>query len=256
MSKKKKDTSVIDYNVSSDTSINRLTSWLIGFAAGFVIFFVFYKIILLSVIGGVLIGTANIFLASKKNIEKRKMRLRTQFYDLLEAMSVSMRAGNPPYKALISAREDLMLLYPEKSDIIRELDLIIGKFNNAVPLSEAFSDFADRSGLEDIESFASIYATIEGKSSKANEIIRETQEIIADKMSIEMEIDTMMTGAKSEANIMLFMPLGILLILGYMGQGFMDAIYTTPVGRLTATFGLVIFVVSFVLTQKFSDVKL
>ena len=256
MSKKKKDTSVIDYNISSDTSINRLTSWLIGFAAGFVIFFVFYKIILLSVIGGVLIGTANIFLASKKNIEKRKMRLRTQFYDLLEAMSVSMRAGNPPYKALISAREDLMLLYPEKSDIIRELDLIIGKFNNAVPLSEAFSDFADRSGLEDIESFASIYATIEGKSSKANEIIRETQEIIADKMSIEMEIDTMMTGAKSEANIMLFMPLGILLILGYMGQGFMDAIYTTPVGRLTATFGLVIFVVSFVLTQKFSDVKL
>ena len=92
MSKKKKDTSVIDYNVSSDTSINRLTSWLIGFVAGFVIFFVFYKIILLSVIGGVLIGTANIFLASKKNIEKRKMRLRTQFYDLLEAMSVSMRA--------------------------------------------------------------------------------------------------------------------------------------------------------------------
>ena len=256
MSKKKKDTSVIDYNVSADTGMNRLASWILGFAAGFVIFFVFYKIMLLSVVGGVLIGTANIFLTSKKNIEKRKMRLRTQFYDLLEAMSVSMRAGNPPYKALISAREDLMLLYPEKSDIIQELDLIIGKFNNAMPLSEAFSDFADRSGLEDIESFASIYATIEGKSGKANEIIRETQEIIADKMSIEMEIDTMMTGAKSEANIMLFMPLGILLILGYMGQGFMDAIYTTPVGRLTATFGLAMFVVSFVLTQKFSNVKL
>ncbi len=256
MSKKKKDTSVIDYNVSADTGMNRLASWILGFAAGFVIFFVFYKIMLLSVVGGVLIGTANIFLTSKKNIEKRKMRLRTQFYDLLEAMSVSMRAGNPPYKALISAREDLMLLYPEKSDIIQELDLIIGKFNNAMPLSEAFSDFADRSGLEDIESFASIYATIEGKSGKANEIIRETQEIIADKMSIEMEIDTMMTGAKSEANIMLFMPLGILLILGYMGQGFMDAIYTTPVGRLTATFGLAMFVVSFILTQKFSNVKL
>ena len=137
-----------------------------------------------------------------------------------------------------------MLLYPEKSDIMRELDLIIGKFNNAVPLSEAFSDFANRSGLEDIESFASIYATIEGKSSKANEI------------SNNMNGKGLEYIEKSEANIMLFMPLGILLILGYMGQGFMDAIYTTPVGRLTATFGLVIFVVSFVLTQKFSDVKL
>lgn len=253
---KKKSTSVIDYNVSADTAAEHIGAWLIGFLAGFAIFFVFYKIIPLSVVGGVIIGTANIFLSEKKHIASRKMKLRTQFYDLLEAMSVSMRAGNPPYKALVSAREDLRLLYPEKSDIIRELDLIIGKFNNAVPLSVAFSDFAQRSGLEDVESFASIYATIEGKSSKANEIIRETQEIITDKMSIEMEIDTMMTAAKSEANIMLIMPLGILLILGYMGKGFMDAIYTTPVGRLTATFGLVVFVISYILTQKFSDIKL
>ena len=112
-----------------------------------------------------LIGTANIFWRLKRT-SKAKNEAAYTIYDLLEAMSVSMRAGNPPYKALISAREDLMLLYPEKSDIMRELDLIIGKFNNAVPLSEAFSDFANRSGLEDIESFASIYATIEGKSSR------------------------------------------------------------------------------------------
>lgn len=50
---------------------------------------------------------------------------------------------------------------------------------------------------------ASIYATIEGKSSRADEIVRETQQIIADKMEIEMEIDTLMTAAKSEVNIML-----------------------------------------------------
>ena len=254
--KKKENAAVIDYRISSDTAIMRFKSWFLGFVVGFVIFFVFYKIPLLSVVGGFLIGIGNVFLSSKKNIEKRKRKLRTQFYDLLEAMSVSMRAGNPPYKALVSAREDLTLLYSENSDIIKELDLIIGKFNNAVPLSEAFFDFAKRSGLEDIESFASIYATIEGKSGKANEIIQETQEIIMDKMSIEMEIDTMMTGARSEANIMLFMPLCILLMLGYMGKGFMDAIYTTPVGRLTATFGLIVFVISFLLTQKFSKIQL
>lgn len=253
---KKKRTSVIDYSVSADTGVENAAAWMIGFVAGFAVFFIFYKIIPLAIVGGAIIGTANIFLSEKRHIEKRKMKLRTQFYDLLEAMSVSMRAGNPPYKALISAREDLKLLYAPQSDIIRELDLIIGRFDNGVPLSAAFSDFAKRSGLEDIESFASIYATIEGKSSKANEIIRETQEIITDKMSIEMEIDTMMTAAKSEANIMLFMPLGILLILGYMGKGFMDAIYTTAIGRLVATFGFFMFIVSFILTQKFSNVKL
>ena len=119
--------------------------------------------------------------------------------------------------------------------------MIILKFNNAVSLSAAFSDFAERSGLEDIASFASIYSTIEGKSSRADEIIRETQQIIADKMEIEMEIETMMTAAKSEVNIMLFMPLVILGVIGYAGAGFMDAIYTTPMGRVVATGGLAVF---------------
>lgn len=256
MAHKEKSKSVIDYNISANAGIEKIRAWIVGFAAGFAVIFIFYRIILLAVVGGLLSGMANICLSAKKSKEKRKMRLRTQFYDMLEAMSVSMRAGNPPYKALLSAKEDLMLLYPEKSDIIVEMNLIIGKFNNAVPLSEAFADLAQRSGLEDIESFASIYATIEGKSGRANEIIKETQEIITDKMSIEMEIDTIMTAAKSEANIMLIMPLGILLVLGYMGKGFMDSIYTTVIGRVVATFGLIMFAISFVLTQKFSNIKL
>ena len=159
-------------------------------------------------------------------------------------------------KAIQSAREDLALIYAENSDIIVELDIILLKFQNAVPLSEAFSDLAERSGLEDIASFASIYRTIEGKSSRADEIVRETQQIISDKMEIEMEIDTLMTAAKSEVNIMLFMPLVILGVIGYAGAGFMDAIYTTPMGRLVATGGLIVFIISFVMAKRFSDVEI
>src|SRR5690606_37555500 len=139
----------------------------------------------------------------------------------------------------VSAKEDLLLLYSEDSDIVVELEMIIAKFNNGIPLSEVFSDLATRSGLEDIQSFASIYATIEGKSNRADEIVRDTQQIISDKMEIEMEIDTMMTAAKSEVNIMLCMPLVILGVIGYAGAGFMDSIYTTGVGRLVATGGLI-----------------
>ena len=148
------------------------------------------------------------------------------------------------------------MIYSEDSDILMELDVIIQRFHNAIPLSEAFSDFARRSGLEDVSSFASIYATIEGKSNRADEIVRETQQIISDKMEIEMEIDTLMTSAKSEVNIMLFMPLVILAVIGYAGAGFMDAIYTTPLGRLVATGGLIVFIISFFMARKFSNVKI
>lgn len=247
---------VPDYTVPPSTVFDHILSFLIGFAAGFAVLFIFYKIIPLSILGGVVTGAVYIFVAAQNAIQKRLKRLRVQFFDLLEAMSVAMRAGNPMLKALESARSDLELIYSQTSDIIVELDIIIQKFHNAVPLSEAFSDFASRSGLEDAASFASIYATIEGKSSRADEIVRETQQIISDKMTIEMEIDTMMTAAKSEVNIMLFMPLVILAVIGYAGAGFMDAIYTTGLGRLVATGGLIVFVISFILARKFSSIKI
>jgi len=245
-----------DYSRSPSTAIDHCLAFLAGFAGGFAVLFIFYKIVPLSVIGGVLTGVAVIFVSAQGAVKKRTDKLRVQFFDLLEAMSVAMRAGNPLLKSLQSAREDLVLIYSDDSDIITELDIIIGRFNNAVPMSVAFSDLAQRSGLEDIASFASIYATIEGKSSRADEIVRETQQIIADKMEIEMEIETLMTAAKSEVSIMLLMPLVILGVIGYAGAGFMDSIYTTGAGRVVSTGGLVVFIVSLVLAQKFSNVKL
>jgi len=245
-----------DYKKSSSVTIDHVIAFISGFALGFLVLFIFYNILLLSFIGGVVLGAMNIFVSMHRLVNKRKTKLRMQFFDLLEAMSVAMRAGSPVLRSLQSAREDLILIYPGNSDIIMELDIIIGKFNNAVPLSESFFDLAERSGLEDITSFASIYATIEGKSSRADEIVRETQQIIADKMEIEMEIDTLMTAAKTEVNIMLLMPLVILGVIGYAGAGFMDAIYTTGAGRIVSTGGLVVFILSFVLARKFSNVKL
>ena len=247
---------VPDYTVSPSGPVDHAIAFGIGFGAGFAILFIFYQILLLSLFGGMAFGTVNIFLAAKGTIDKRKFRLRTQFFDMLESMSVSMRAGNPPLKALESARKDLTLMYSETSDIIIELDLLVRRFNNAVPLSEIFSDLARRSKLEDISSFASVYATIEGKSSRADEIVRETQQIIADKMEIEMEIETMMTAAKGEVNMMLMMPLIVLGVIGFAGSGFMDTLYTTPIGRAVSTGGLVSFIGCYFLAKKFSNIQL
>lgn len=248
--------SIPDYIQSPSETLDHIGAVIKGFVIGFVVLFIFYQITIMAIIGGAIFGLVNLFIAARRAADKRKFRLRTQFFDLLEAMSVSMRAGNPPLKALERAKEDLLLIYTEDSDIMIELNIMIGRFNNAMPLSEIFYDLAKRSGLEDIRSFASIYAVIEGKSSRADEIVRETQQIISDKMEIEMEIETMMTAAKNEANIMLIMPLIIIGAIGYAGAGFMDAIYTTMAGRVVATIGLMMFITSHLLARKFSNIEL
>jgi len=175
-----------NYKISPSGPFDHIVAFGIGFAAGFAVLFIFFKIAALSVIGGLVYGTVNIFIAAQNAAAKRRQKLRAQFFDLLEAASVAMRAGSPFFKALQNAKEDLLLIYSQNSDIIAELEIIKGKFNNAVPLSEILTDFAERSGLEDIKSFASIYSAIEGKSNRADEIVRETQQIIADKMEIEI----------------------------------------------------------------------
>ncbi len=247
---------VPNYKVPNTTFIQSVVAFLIGMLLGFMIMYIFYKIAVLSIVAGVIFGIVNIYLSKKNSVTKRVAQLRTQFMNLLEAMVVAMRSGNPPLKALESARKDLLLIYSEKSDIIVELDIIISKFNNAIPLSVSLTEFAERCGLEDVYNFASVYKTIEGKSSRVDEIITENQKIIADKMEIEIEIETLMTAAKSEAYIMLFMPLVIILIIGYAGAGFMDSLYTTPLGRCTATFGFIVFIISYFLTRKFSQIQL
>ena len=247
---------VIDYSKTPSGLFDHIVAFAFGFALGFGILFVYYQIIIVSTIGGVVFGLVNIFTAAQNAIKKRKRQLRTQFFDMLESMSVSMRAGNPPLKALENAREDLLLIYAETSDIMVELDLIIRKFNNAVRLSDCFDDLAKRSMLDDITSFASVYATIEGKSSRADEIVRETQQIIADKLEIEMEIETMLTSAKSEVNMMLLMPIIVLAIMATAGGEIMGDLYTSVAGRIVSSIGLFMLIACYLMARAFSNVKL
>ncbi len=244
-----------NYKKSASTIFDHIVAFFIGFLIGGLVLYVFYKITIISLIGGAIFGAINIFVAIRKAKVKRLILLRTQFFDLLESMAVSMRSGSPVLRALENAREDLKIIYSVNSDIIKEVNIIILKFNNAIQLSDAFYDFANRSGLEDVYSFATVFATIEGKSSRAHEIVAQTQEIIADKIEIEMEIDTLMTGAKSEANIMLFMPLVVLVVINNSGGGFLDNLYNTPIGRIVATGGLIVFIFSYYLTAKFSNIE-
>lgn len=244
-----------DYNQSPNTTFDYFINFVLGYVLGALVLFVFYRIPVLTIIGGIPVGAVVSFASQFSSKSKRLTNLRVQFYDMLESMAVSMRAGNPPYRALERAKSELLLVYPENSDIIAEINVILARFHNSIPLSVGFTDFAQRCGLEDVVSFASVYATIEGKSSKANEIIQDTQQIIADKMEIEMEIDSMMMAARNEANTMLVMPILILAIIGFAGAGFMDALFTTFVGRIVATVGLIVFIACFIMTQIFSKIK-
>ncbi|MDR2598656.1 MAG: hypothetical protein LBC73_00070, partial [Oscillospiraceae bacterium] len=79
-----------DYRKTSSTIVDHIFAYSIGFVAGFSVLFIFYKIIVLAIIGGLITGVINVIVSTYTAMNKRKSKLRIQFYELLEAMSVSM----------------------------------------------------------------------------------------------------------------------------------------------------------------------
>lgn len=220
------------------------------------IVWLFYHLTVISFVIGFAGGLFLEKMYAQSTVAKQRKELRLQFKDFLEAMSVAVGAGNVEAQAVKSALKDLKIAYNEKSAIVKEVSHIVLQYEKGgKQLKELFEDFAQRSGLEDIHSFATIYSVIEGKSDRFGDILMQTQEIIGDKIAIEQEIQTTITSAKSETNMMLVMPVVIVVTMSAMGGGLLDALFTTAAGHAAATVSLIIFAVSYVLALKVSKIE-
>ena len=220
-----------------------------------VIAYLFYHILIVSVIIGLILGYFLEKIYANSTITSRQKKLLLQFRDFLENMAVAANAGDVEYKAIISARNALKQVYNEDADIIVEVENIILQYENGgKKLKDLFADLADRSQLEDIKSFATIYGVIEGKSDNFGAILNQTYDIIGEKIEITEEIETAITSSKSETYTMLLMPIIIVAFMSVMGSGFMDSLFTTAVGHVVATVALILFALSFVIAIKATDI--
>lgn len=243
-----------DYNVYQMNLQERFLGLLIGFAGGFVVMFVFFRVWSFSVIAGVAVGIYFQKPFQKYLLVRRKRSLLLQFKDMLEALAASYSAGLNTQDAFDDAYQDLMNIYGNKADIVNEIKIItVGVRNNFI-LEDLLFDFAQRSGLEDVESFANVFSVCNRQGADIRKIVSETRDIINDKIEMEMDIQTMLAGNKNQLNIMMFMPLIIMLSLS--GMGSMSAVANTPVNVAVKLGVLVLFGVSYLMGRRIVDIKL
>jgi tight adherence protein B len=239
------------------TKLQHLVVYIICGAALSCVAYLFYHIVIISIIIGFLGAIFVEKMYSEHTITKRQTELRLQFKEFLESMSVAVGAGNVEIQAVRSALNDLKVAYNDKADMVVEVENILVQYEKGgKQLKVLFQDLADRSGLDDIQSFATIYSVIEGKSDRFGDILVQTQEIIGDKIEIEQEIQTVITSAKSETNMMIVMPVIIVVAMSGMGGDLMNALFETTVGHLVATISLIIFAASYIYALKVTDIKL
>ena len=120
-------------------------------------------------------------------------------------------------------------------------------------IEDLLLNFAQRSGLDDVDSFASVFEVCNRKGGNLKQIVTESRNVINDKIEIEMEIRTMVAASQNELNIMMVMPFIMMLSMRGLGDIMTGNSLTNLVIKVVA---LGIFGAAYVVGRKLVDIKL
>lgn len=190
-------------------------------------------------------------------IARRKRQLMLQFKDMLYSLSSAVSSGSSIENAVELTLRDMQQQYGEDGvDIVQELELMVSKLHVNQNIEEIFADFGQRSGIEDISNFSNIFEISKRTGGNLVDIIRQTSNIITEKIDVKLEMDTLLSGKKMEQKVLTAVPILMVYILTETGGGFMDVLFTTIAGRITATIVLAIIAVGFFWSKKITDIEI
>lgn len=145
--------------------------------------------------------------------------------------------------------------YEEDAYILNELENILSGVQNNIAIEEMLSDFGGRSDNGDIKSFANVFEISYRKGGNIKDIIRNTHEILSDKMEIQEDIETIVTANKTEQNIMVVMPIALIGLIKMMSPEF-AANFVTVTGIISTTIAIVLFGIAYWLGTEILDIKI
>lgn len=243
-----------DYHVYHMSVRDRMAAGLIGMGIGGLVSYLFFKNLVITIAAAAAVAALAQGVYQENKLKKRKKELLLQFKDLLESLTASYATGKNTLESFRDAWNDLEQIYGEQSDIATELAIIVSGMENNINIEELLTNFAQRSGLEDVASFADVFKVSLRQGANIQNIIASTRDVINDKIEIEMEIQTIIAGNKNELNIMMVMPLVILMSLGGMGSD-MTAASNTPINVGIKLIALGMFYLAYYLGRKFTNIK-
>ncbi len=186
---------------------------------------------------------------------KRFFMLEQQFKETIQMLSASLSAGYSVENAITASRKELELMYGKKGLMLQELDYMIRQMDLNQPVEALMSDFADRSGLEEVENFARIFAIAKRSGGRLVPIISHTVQVMNDRFQVKEEIRTLTASRKMEQNVMNGMPFLIILYINITSPGFFTVMYTTIAGRLVMSGCLAVCLLSCCLAKKILDIQ-
>lgn len=188
--------------------------------------------------------------------KKRQDLLLFQFKEMLSILSSYLSAGYSIENAFIASIPDLSALIGENSYMVEELKQVQRALAMNRPLEEPLSQFALRSGLDDIYNFSEIFLVAKRSGGELCEIIRHSSSIIHDKLAIREEILSLSAARRFEQKIMNGIPFFIILYLNTSSPDFFHILYDSFMGRAVMTLALLIYLLAIYLSNRIISIPI
>ncbi len=173
--------------------------------------------------------------------EKQRKKLLYEFKDALYTLSASIAAGRQFPRAVDDAAEAALLFAGEKSLLWPELAAASGSYKEVnAGLEEAFEDFAERSGTEEIKMFARSCSICKRTGGDLEELCLKSAYMLIEKLEFGTETDAILAEKKMDTAVLMAMPPVMLLFLNMSSYDYVRVLYDTSEGRMLMSVSLAV----------------
>lgn len=193
----------------------------------------------------------------KTELKRRRLReLNLQFKEAILILASSLSAGYSIENALDASGQELQTLYGSQGLITREFAYMVQQMRMNRPVESVMMELAERSGLEDVENFARIFAVAKRSGGQLVPIINHTVGVMNDKIQVQEEIRTLTSSRQFEQKIMNLIPFFIILYIDGTSPGFFDMMYDSTMGRVIMSVCLAVYLAAYLMAGMILKIEL
>jgi len=168
------------------------------------------------VVIAIIIGIINAIYANKLYAKKQRIRLKKDFAELLDMMTISLNAGATDIASLKLCKEQFASR-GKSSKIVGYLDEILVRSEaQGEELWQVFKDIGQREKLDTILNFADVYKTIEHTSNDKTHFIKSVSASMQDEFALDKDIETLLSSQKATGNKMIILSILVMIFFNSM----------------------------------------
>ena len=195
------------------------------------------------------------FLEELKSLcQKKELEFRIQFQESMKLMASALKTGHSVENAIRETEEELKIIYSEGVRICDEFRRMKYELDMNRTAEQVLRAFSERVCQEDVRDFVIVFTAAKRAGGNSIAVLRNSVQMIGDKMEVEREIQVMLTAKKLEFQIMCIVPLGMVLYMRFAFPEFFDILYGNLTGVVLMTVCLAVYGFAWKMGRKMTDI--